>query len=47
MLAGLSRVNVPEEARRDFYVYADEVHSYAGNLAEMLSGAAVPHKTSS
>lgn len=38
MLAATSRVSVPEENRRDFYVYADEVHSYAtGNLAESLA----------
>lgn len=38
MLASTSRVNLPEESRRDFYVYADEVHTYAtGSLAGMLS----------
>lgn len=38
MLASTSRVNIPEESRRDFYVYADEVHTYAtGSLAGMLS----------
>lgn len=38
MLAATSRVTLPEKERRDFYVYADEVHSYAtSNLAEALA----------
>lgn len=38
MLAALSRANIAEAARRDFYVYADEVHSYAtADLASMLA----------
>ena len=38
MLAATSRINITEDSRRDFYVYADEVHTYAtGSLAGMLS----------
>ncbi len=38
MLAATSRSNIPEVRRRDFYVYADEVHSYAtADLAGMLA----------
>jgi hypothetical protein len=37
-LAGLSRTDVPEEERRDFYVYLDEFHTFATlSLATMLS----------
>jgi len=37
-LAGLSRANVAEEARRDFFVYADEFHTFTTlSTASMLS----------
>ncbi len=37
-LAALSRANVPETARIDFYCYLDEFHSFTNNtLAQMLS----------
>lgn len=37
-LAALSRANVPEERRIDFYCYLDEFHSFTNNnLAQMLS----------
>lgn len=37
-LAALSRANVPEDSRRDFYLYLDEFHSFTNNtLAQMLS----------
>ena len=37
-LAGLSRANVAEEKRRDFYVYLDEFHTFSTlTLATMLS----------
>jgi hypothetical protein len=37
-LAGLSRVNVPEQERRDFYVYLDEFQTFTTlSLANMLS----------
>lgn len=37
-LAGLSRANIPEESRRDFYIYLDEFHTFSTpTLAAMLS----------
>lgn len=37
-LAALSRANVPEDSRKDFYLYLDEFHSFTNNtLAQMLS----------
>lgn len=37
-LAGLSRANVPEDARRDFFVYLDEFHTFTTlAFASMLS----------
>jgi DNA helicase HerA-like ATPase len=37
-LAALSRADIPEDARRDFYVYLDEFHSFATmSLATMLA----------
>ncbi|MEX0805373.1 MAG: TraM recognition domain-containing protein [Candidatus Binatia bacterium] len=37
-LAGLSRADVPEETRRDFYFYLDEFQNFATlSLANMLS----------
>lgn len=37
-LAALSRANIPENARKDFYLYLDEFHSFTNiTLAQMLS----------
>lgn len=37
-VAGLSRTDVPEDARRDFYVYLDEFHTFATlSMVTMLS----------
>jgi len=37
-LAGLSRADIPEESRRDFYLYLDEFQNFATlSLANMLS----------
>jgi hypothetical protein len=37
-LAALSRADIPEEQRRDFFLYLDEFHSFTTlSLAEMLS----------